>query len=994
VTPLDPDRSEAAESVVDAREDAAAAFAPGERDPRTRFEHRGELGVGAMGRVWVAFDRWLGREVALKEPRSLEAAERFSREALLTARLEHPGIVPVYDVGASPEGRPWFAMRIVRGRALDTVLAERSSASERLELLRNLLVVCETVAFAHDRGVVHRDLKPANVMLGAFGQTQVIDWGLALSPEREAPVASGAGTPRYMSPEQARGEPVGPATDVFSLGAILFEVIAGRPAFPQATAAEAIGALRRGDVPPLASAFPDVPADLAAIVDRAMAVDQARRYPSAAALAADLARYLDGRRVTAHDYSAAELLRRLLRAWRRPLAVAAVALALLVAVVAFAFVRVETARADAEANLAIALASASSTAARAHETARAEVLAAHALARAPLPEARGVLATLSPVRPQRIVGASPPCAPFDLAGERVACRDLDGVSVGDAAGIRWRARVGEPIAGPTFIDHGDHVVVSTRQGVVVLDAADGRLVSRVERSTSLTPLMATGDPGAALGMTRTYIARYRASGVEESPWTVCPEPGVAAANLHPDGDLYAAACFDGSLAVGSFERGLETRADPRLLRPGDFAGSLAFIPGTRDLLIGTDGGSVLRLDAPRYERDRVHRGAGFVHRVMAGPRGERAVVISDLGDPIVLDLASMAPLARLTGVHGRAISFDADGTLRAVGERLERWAFDGVVPRGVRVHHGIAALAVSHDGRHLAIANGPELAVVDVATRARLGRISWDEVLVKDLTFGPEGALYAHGMGTPSVVRFDDMRLDAIASALPVPISRRIGRLADGRMLSVSWLSGVQILGADQPPQPVDAELFLNDMEVSRTGREVVGIDPRGGVWVGRDLHAGGELAPCGVVAGARSIARNAEDGTVFVATRDGVHIACGPSGDDLAHHPGGDSRLIVVATASNWVAAGAQDGTVLLWRRGEREPFAVHRAHEGRVSELVFAPRAEWLAAGGWDGYIGFMHMPPPETGDPPAVESAWGLTLVDAFERGTRGAAGGPTR
>lgn len=986
MTPGDPEQSEAAESVVDAGRGGGQAFALGLRDPRARFEHRGELGVGAMGRVWLAFDRWLGREVALKEPRNLEAAERFSSEALLTARLEHPGIVPVYDVGASPEGRPWFAMRIVRGQALDTVLGERTSLSERLELLRNLLTVCETVAFAHDRGVVHCDLKPANVMLGAFGQTQVIDWGLALALEGEAARAPGAGTPRYMSPEQARGEPIGPATDVFSLGAILFEVVAGRPAFPQTTAAEAIGALRRGEVPRLGVALPEVPADLAAIVDRAMAVEQDQRYPSASALAADLARYLDGRRVVAHDYSAGELLRRLLRAWRRPLAVAAAALGVLVAVVAVAFVRVETARADAEANLAIALASASSAAARDHETGRAEVLASHALARAPLPEARGALASLSPVRPRRSVGAAPPCRPYDVAGEWVVCREADGVSVGDAAGVRWRARVGEPVAGPTFIDHGAHVAVATKQGVVVLDGADGRVVLEEERAKCLAPMMASGDPGAALGMTRSCFARYRATGVEEAPLAVCPEPGVAAANLHPDGDVYAAACFDGTLVVGSFTGGVEARADPRLLRPGDFAGSIAFIPGTRDVLVGTDGGAVLRLDAPGYVRDRVHRGGGFVHRVIVGPRGERAVVVSDHGDPTVLDLASMAPLGRLVGVGDRAISFAADGAVHAVGERLERWDFSGVVARGVRVEHGIAALAVSRDGRHLAVANGPELVVIDVASRARLGRAGWDEVLVKDIAFGEDGALYAHGMGTPTVVRFDDMRLDGIASEVAVPISRRFGLLADGSVISVSWLSGVEIRGADGPPRALAEGLFLNHMVVSPDGREVVGIDPHGGVWIGRDVHAGGELARCGVVPNARSLARSAGDGTLFVATREAIYVGCDADGAGPAHQPRGDSRMVVVATAGDWVAAGTQDGTVQVWRRGERAPFAVHRAHEGRVSDIVFSPGGEWLAAGGWDGYVAFMHVPPPNVSRVDAVEAAWGLRLVDAFERAGR--------
>ncbi len=151
-----------------------------------RYTHRGELGRGGMGRVALVFDRWLGREVALKEPVSEAEARRLRREALITARLEHPGIVPVYDIGSS-HGQPWFAMRVVRGLPLVTRLDESPTLAERLGLVRHVLAACEAVAYAHARGVVHRDIKAANIMIGAFGETQVIDWGLALAPAETCP---------------------------------------------------------------------------------------------------------------------------------------------------------------------------------------------------------------------------------------------------------------------------------------------------------------------------------------------------------------------------------------------------------------------------------------------------------------------------------------------------------------------------------------------------------------------------------------------------------------------------------------------------------------------------------------------------------------------------------------------------------------------------------------------------------------------------------------
>jgi len=206
--------------------------------------------------------------------------------------------VPVYDVGELVDGTLFYTMRVVRGQSLANAL----DGSSRERLLRSLLAACEAVV-AHRMGVVHRDLKPGNVMIGEFGETQVVDWGLARAVQKQPPgdaesVGQVVGTPGYMSPEQARGEVAAhaPTTDVWSLGVILREIVG--------------------------AALPGQP-ELAAIAQRATAATPAERYPDAKALADDLASYLDGRRVAAHDYSAWQLLGRIVRVWRVPLAVAA-----------------------------------------------------------------------------------------------------------------------------------------------------------------------------------------------------------------------------------------------------------------------------------------------------------------------------------------------------------------------------------------------------------------------------------------------------------------------------------------------------------------------------------------------------------------------------------------------------------------------------------------------------------------------------------------------
>src|SRR5687767_13331697 len=211
---------------------------------RERYTVIAEHARGGIGRILRARDEELGRVLAVKELLAPypEAEARFVREALITARLEHPGIVPVHEAGRWESGEPFYAMKMVSGRTLKELVEEKKSLADRLSLLPHLIDVAEAIAYAHDRGVIHRDLKPANVIAGEFGETIVIDWGLAkaigepdvaeASRELEVPdglTRTGAvlGTPVYMAPEQARGEEVDARADVYALGAILYFLLCG-----------------------------------------------------------------------------------------------------------------------------------------------------------------------------------------------------------------------------------------------------------------------------------------------------------------------------------------------------------------------------------------------------------------------------------------------------------------------------------------------------------------------------------------------------------------------------------------------------------------------------------------------------------------------------------------------------------------------------------------------------------------------------------------------
>src|SRR5262245_50018010 len=236
--------------------------------PRYRFE--AFLARGGMGEVWRGRDTMLAREVALKVMRKPMFAEgefgaRFEEEARHVGRLEHPSIVPVYDVGELPDGRPFFVMKLIHGQTLAELLAARATPADELPRWVEVFEqVCAAVAFAHARGVIHRDLKPSNVMLGEFGEVLVMDWGIAKAlaakpqpaplppaPVLPAPSVGGAttgqegsetlpgqakGTPAFMAPEQAKGEAgrVGKASDVFGLGGILCVALTGQPPYTRA----------------------------------------------------------------------------------------------------------------------------------------------------------------------------------------------------------------------------------------------------------------------------------------------------------------------------------------------------------------------------------------------------------------------------------------------------------------------------------------------------------------------------------------------------------------------------------------------------------------------------------------------------------------------------------------------------------------------------------------------------------------------------------------
>ncbi|MDO8843639.1 MAG: serine/threonine-protein kinase [Methylicorpusculum sp.] len=304
------------------------------------------IGEGGVGRVYLAYDETIGRRVAVKElleefhtpenPADTEIENSFVHEAKITGKLEHPGIVPVYELGRKADGRPYYAMRYIKGQTLEQQLRKTPQSdvedtfSQRIKLLGILIDVCNTLAYAHAKGVIHRDLKPGNVISGNFGETIVVDWGLAqvfddddntyfyreaLTHQRHTLSDSSStevlGTPAYMAPEQFNGMS-GKTSDVYSLGIILFRIITGTLPY-RGPLDEIEQQIKSDNRTPSPKQFnPSAPPELIAICEKAIHKDPALRFANAGELAEQLKAFRDGRMVNIYAYSKQELLRRFL----------------------------------------------------------------------------------------------------------------------------------------------------------------------------------------------------------------------------------------------------------------------------------------------------------------------------------------------------------------------------------------------------------------------------------------------------------------------------------------------------------------------------------------------------------------------------------------------------------------------------------------------------------------------------------------------------------
>ncbi|MCA9610550.1 MAG: protein kinase, partial [Myxococcales bacterium] len=871
------------------------------------------------------------------------------------------GIVPVHELGRRPDGTLYYTMQRIRGRSLTSKLKEATTMEQRLELLIHFRHVCEAMAYAHSRGVVHRDLKPDNVMVGEFGETLIVDWGLAKIRGEDDPRAQevsrrlrvseldGAastidghaiGTPAYMSPEQARGDlpQIDERSDVWGLGAMLFELLTGRPPHTGTKAVEVLQKVMDERPPRVRDIVPKAPPELAAIADRALLRDPSSRYPGAEALAAEIRAFQDGAPVHAYEYSSLEMLRRFVG---RNRAASVAALVIVLAVVAGTFVSYRAYKSERDLRT-LAETRTGAAEQRRDEAERALVDARLAFARSLLEHSEAALAEGDP-------GAAAIYAAGSLLHDPTNPASPEHVDMPLGEEEAREAAVRSARAFSAYLDAEDarrYVFVrrveaaSARGGL----APDGRtLVFPIGAQLAIEP----ADGGArrtlpihadrVLGFLdddRVILARGDGAGVYSlgsgEQLHALPEGTRAAVRFE---DRLAVATEDGTVRVLGVD-GYEELGDFQTSVRGET--ELAWSGETR-LVVGGDGRSVLELwpwpPGPRVARTEL---PAEVHAI-AGLDGERRVALG-LADPLVAVLspdpfgvgATLPTLGEVTGAAWlkAGILATAEGT-------------DRVVVRNV---DGAQRL----DTLHLPRARGHRL-----ESAGRLGLLA--ALPVRDPDRPVSGSIF----------RFERHRqrrsrpLDASIHDVRVDGRRRRVLAATLRSLEAFPMTRGGLGDRETIVELPREQGHPTRIAVARDGAIAVVTD-LGALLLVEDgevrvLFEAGHPSPC-----ALGLRFGSHGEQIFVGTVDGSvrrwFRARRRAGDPIPGHQGPVCGLDLTAASSLLVTAST-DGTVRLvgpdQGRVERE---IERA-DTTFTDVVVSPDGERIAVGDSAGFVTVYH-------------------------------------
>ncbi|MFT3708585.1 MAG: protein kinase [Archangium sp.] len=875
-----------------------------------------EHGRGGLGRVWKAYDTQLDRIVALKQSLHLDerALERFERESHVTAKLQHPAIVPVYDAGLSKDGTPWFVMKLVSGETLKSATDRAGSLEARLRLVPHVERVAEAMAYAHREGVLHRDLKPDNVLVGDFGEVYVIDWGIARavgapadgtqmsplasslqSPRGQNFTRAGAvlGTPNYMAPEQASGGMVDERTDVFAMGAMLHEVVTARPLTDTQ-------ALSQQNVPP----------ELVAVIRRACDPAPAARYQTMQIFREELEAWLAGRQVSAYGYGIGELIARWVRKHRAAVTVSVLAVIAIAVVGAYAVRRVIEERDVAHRRaVELTLVEARTAVTRDPTATVAWLLTLPPDESADVQRALGIEALARGVS-KHVLG------PHESSiNGLLFASETELVSLGDRKVRRWNLESGREVA-----------------------------TSAVPDEVRVFAASADGSQVAFSGSADISLGALTLKGHERLV------KGLAFTN---DGSLVSAAA-DGTVRRWRDGKGEVLLSGRDALMSVATCGSLV-VAGER-----TGAIHVLGADAPRVFEG--HRDA--VEAMMCTP--ERLVSASDDGAVRVWNLStgesraleiSPAPtgLATFTIGGGRIAVVAPDNTVVVS-------AIDGASPPVRLVGHNAKIVAVALSERLAATASfDGSLRVWDVKSGRVVQTLLGHLTAPRFLAISPSGKWLASA-GHDRVVRVWPLSLgDRTLLSGHEGAASAVSFAGDSLVVSTSIDRSVRVWPLDGGAPDVfrghSGNVYALSVDAPHSRFVTSGADGVLKLWPLFEPTGASFAADAGFELGKHASRVTA----VTLAFDGGVLLTSADDGlgrwnveqrtGEISARPGGP--VVPLKVSSQGVIGDATlDGTLELWAPGATTPKAI-RAHTDLPQALAFSPDGSRLLTGGWDGTL-----------------------------------------
>jgi len=988
------------EQLADAEIDATLAFmakrsaaepvseAAPPNGAKPRFRILKSHARGGLGEVFVAHDTELNRRVALKEiqvrhAKNPDARARFLQEAKITGNLEHPGIVPVYALGIDADGRPYYAMRFVQGDTLKGAIdefhtADKNSArdtSERAIALRKLLQrfidVCNAIEYAHSRGVLHRDLKPGNILIGKYGETLVVDWGLAKMMAKKEPAVAPSmsnphlsstldrgstptamgtvlGTPQFMSPEQASGEldELGPATDVYSLGATLYMLLTGIAPLVGDDLRDLLRRVQQGQIRRPRQVRRDVPPALEAICLKAMNLSPNRRYPSARALADDLERWLADERVAVYREPLNERFGRWSRKHRTAVTGAGALLttAIVALTIGLFIVSAEQLRTEEQRKLAEQKQGEADEQRRLADQRQRETEAARA---------NEALQRRRAEEQRRLADEQKNRAEQEAYLARIQAADASWKANDTGAAMQYLDACQSNLRGWEF----DYLYTKFNRGQRTL---------RGHHSIVLSVAFSPDGTRIASGSVDNTVIIWNAATGRVITTLHGHTHGVTGVAYSPDGKRLASASLDSTVILWNAETGEATFT---LSGHASHVWSVAFSPDGKRIVSGSDSADkTLKIwNAETGQEELTILGhSGNVRAVAFSPDGHRIASGEGNGAVGIWDAETGGEILSIAA-HAAAVesvSFSPDGKRIASGSRdrtVKVWnAGTGRESLTLRGHsEDVTSVAFSPDGKRIASGSYDRtIKVWNAETGEGTLTFRGHSLWVHSVAFSPNGKRIASGSRDGTVKVWDaESGQETLTLRGHTEDVNSVAFSPDGkRIVSGTWNDTIKVWNAQsgQAMFSIRPPRVTSGTPLSHDGKRIVSgnVDGTVRVWnaeTGEDI-----LTLRGHTKSVRHVAISPDGKRIVSASDDKtVKVWNAETGEELFTLHECIVCSVAFSPDGRRIAGGIDNTTVSVWNAESGRESLTLRGHHGVVVSVAFSPDGKRIASGSVDDTV-----------------------------------------